>query len=282
MNLLESYFYGKDDMKIFTRRDIPSKAKLIVVIAHGYMEHSGRYVAFAEKLVQNQIGVCLIDHRGNGKSDGPEGDIDDFFDFVEDMKCVVDKLKYYGKPIITFGHSMGGLISFIYGLKYPHTLSGQIFSAPALGVPMGCKNLPSIFYESMGSYMGDVKIYRRGENIATRNQLYMKAFREDTETNAYATLRFIDQFLRIGIDYARERASIYQLPALFLMGDKDFVIPISRNREILKKIVSEKKEVIEYPGCMHDLLHDLDSEVEKITSDILRWLINHEKNSNNT
>lgn len=277
MNLLETYFYGKDDVRIFTRRDIPAKAKLIVVIAHGYMEHSGRYLEFAEKLVQHNIGVCLIDHRGNGRSEGPEGDIEDFFDFTDDLKCVIEELKKYEKQIVTFGHSMGGLISFIYGLKYPDTISGQIFSAPALGVPIGCKSLPTVFYESMGSLMGNMKIHRTGESIAIRNESYMKIFKEDNDTNTYATMRFIDQFLRCGVDYAREHASEYCLPSLFLMGDKDFVIPISRNRDVLKKITYEQKEVIEYPGCMHDLLHDLDEEVKKITGDILKWLDYHEK-----
>ncbi|MGL4797868.1 MAG: lysophospholipase [Cellulosilyticaceae bacterium] len=281
MNLLETYVYGKDDKKIFIRKDIPSQAKVIIVIAHGYMEHSGRYVDFAGKLVQHQMGVCLIDHRGNGRSEGPEGDIEDFFDFVEDMKCIVDYLKPYGKAIVTFGHSMGGLITFLYGMKYPDTITGQIFSAPALGVPTGCKNLPSVFYESMGSLMGDVKIHRGGESIATRNEMYMKAFKKDAETNSYATLRFMDQFLRVGILYAREHVAEYTKSCLFLMGDKDFVIPISRNRDMLKKMVCEDKTIIEYPGCMHDLLHDLDEEVAKITQDILGWLDEHLKNLNN-
>ena len=281
MNLLESYIYGKDDVKIFTRRDIPSKAALIVVVVHGYMEHSGRYIEFAEHLVNNNIGVCLIDLRGNGRSEGPEGDIEDFFDFDYDLHCIIRSLEKYHKPIVTFGHSMGGLITFIYGLKHPVTISGQIFSAPALGVPIGCKNLPAIFYESVGALMGNAKVPRVGEHIATRNEFYMKAFMKDTETNDYATLRFIDQFLRCGVEYAHSHAEAYCMPSLFLMGNKDFVIPISRNREILKLIPEVNRQVIEYPGCMHDLLHDLDEEVKRITSDILRWLDYHAKSLNN-
>lgn len=275
MNLLESYIYGKDDMKLFTRRDIPSQAKCIVLIAHGYMEHSGRYIELAKKLVEAQIGVCIIDHRGNGHSEGAEGDSDDFFDFVEDMACVVRYLTRYDKPILTFGHSMGGLITFLYGLKYPDTLSGQIFSAPALGVPAGCKNLPKIFYESMGAMFGNLKIPRVGESLATRNVMYTEQFKHDTENNTYATMRFIDQFLRVGIDYANTHVEAYSLPCLFLMGDKDFVIPISRNREIFEKITTSHKQVIEYPGCMHDLMHDLDEMVAKIVQDVIEWLKGH-------
>lgn len=40
--------------------------KAIVQIAHGMSEHSGRYHAFAEFLVENDILVCANDHLGHG------------------------------------------------------------------------------------------------------------------------------------------------------------------------------------------------------------------------
>lgn len=245
------------------------------------MEHSGRYIDFANKLVQSNLGVCIIDHRGNGHSDGKEGDIDDFFDFIEDLYILIKQLKRHNKPIITYGHSMGGLITFICGLKYPEALSGQIFSSPALGVPLGCKNLPAAFYEGIASVAGTMKIPRTGAVLSTRNEIYVKAFRQDQMSNDFSTVKFMDQFLRIGVEYAANHAKEYAVPSLFLLGDKDLVIPIARNRALLKTIPYEQKQVIEYPGCMHDLLHDLDEEVEKILHDILGWIDNHIKNLNN-
>lgn len=281
MNLIESYFYGKNDTRLFVRKDIPSKAKAIVIIAHGYMEHSGRYLEFADKLVSENIGVCIIDHRGNGRSDGAEGDVEDFFDLVEDIGCLVALLKAYKKPIFTFGHSMGGLITFLYGLKYKDQINGQIFSSPALGVPIGCKNFPSKLYESMAQVAGNMKFRRGGEGMSTRSEMYIKMFREDMERNDYYTMRFMDQFLRVGVGYANEHAPEYSVSALFLMGDKDYVIPISRNRDILKKILYQDKVVKEYVGCMHDLLHDLEEEVERIITDILLWIDERIKKINN-
>lgn len=272
MNLLEGYFYGKNELKIFYRKDIPYSSKCIVVIAHGYMEHSGRYLEFAEELVKNNIGVCIIDHRGNGKSEGERGEVEDFFDFVEDLKAVIEALKRYNKPIVTFGHSMGGLITFLYGLKYKEDLCAQIFSSPALGVPMGCKNLPQAFYESLGHVAPQLKIYRIGEELTTRNEVYLKAFKKDKIPNDYSTVHFMDQFLRCGVEHAKAQAKAYSIKSLFLLGEKDLVIPISRNREILEKIIFEDKKVIEYKEGMHDLLHGLIEEVGKINKDIIEWI----------
>ena len=275
MNLMESYFYGKEDVKIFCRKDIPSSCKGIVLIAHGFMEHSGRYIDFAKVLVEHNIGVCIIDHRGNGFSEGDKGDIEDFFDFIEDLHCLIKLLKKtYHKPIITYGHSMGGLITFIYGLKYKDMLKGQIFASPALGMPLGMKNLPAAFYEGLGYVAGDLKIHRVGESLATRNEIYIEAFKEDKIGNTFATMRFMDQFLRIGVEYASAHASEYGIPCLFLLGTEDKVIPISRNRHIVSQIPYQDKVIKEYKGCMHDLLHDLDEEVKKVQDDVLEWLNN--------
>ncbi|MGL4736483.1 MAG: lysophospholipase [Cellulosilyticaceae bacterium] len=278
MNLIHEYYYGKADTKIFCRRDIPYKSRGIVVIAHGFMEHSGRYIDFAKELVAHNIGVCIIDHRGNGLSGGTKGDIEDFFDFVEDLRAVVTVLRAkYKKPVMTFGHSMGGLITFIYGIKYKEEVCGQIFSSPALGVPLGCKNLPPAFYESMGHVAGELKLHRVGESMATRNQNFVEVFKKDQLSNEFATIRFMDQFLRIGVEYAIKHASEYGHDALFLLGDQDKVIPINRNRELLKQISPERITVKEYKGCMHDLLHDLDEEVVKVEEDIVVWTLEHFK-----
>ncbi|MEG0352127.1 MAG: alpha/beta hydrolase [Cellulosilyticaceae bacterium] len=280
MNLIESYFYAIDDTKIFYRRDIPSSSTCIVIIAHGYMEHSGRYIDFAEKLVANNIGVCIIDHRGNGRSEGEEGDVEDFFSFVTDIKALTTALSKYNKKIMTFGHSMGGLITFLYGLKYPGDVIGQIFSSPALGVPLGCKFLPQSLYEHLGQIPG-AKIYRMGQELAVRNKMFLEKFKDDIDCNEYATGRFMDQFLRVGMQYAIVNASQYRVKSLFLLGDADHVIPIDRNQSILTKITKADKKVVVYEGCMHDLLHDLDENIECVTEDTLKWLLDVVESINN-
>lgn len=271
VNLIESYFYGAEDTKIFYRRDIPASSSCIVIIAHGYMEHSGRYIDFAEKLVANNMGVCILDHRGNGRSEGDKGDIEDFFLFVTDIKILVTELRKYHKSIITFGHSMGGLITFLYGLKYPNDTIGQIFSSPALGVPLGCKYLPQSLYEHLGQMPG-VKINRIGQELAVRNKMFLEQFKGDKDCNEYATGRFMDQFLRIGVQYALVNAHKYQNKSLFLLGEADHVIPIDRNQSILSKVIQADKEVIVYKECMHDLLHDLEKNIQIVTQDILSWI----------
>ncbi len=272
MNLKEGYFEGKDGLPIFYSCDIPHTSSAIIIIAHGFMEHSGRYIEFADHLVSNGYGVCLLDHRGHGRSKGTRGDIDDFFDFVVDMKCLVKLLENYDKPILTYGHSMGGLITFLYGLEYPTDLVGQVFASPALAPPKVCTYLPTQFYEMMGSKFPQVKIKRGGINVAVKSPNFKKQFRQDAMVNKYSTARFFDQFLRKGMAYAHDNAAKYNIPSFFLVAGKDYVIPVSGTNSIIDSISNFKKTTKLYSNCMHDLLHDESNYVKEVIDDVLKWL----------
>ncbi len=272
MNLRPTFFEGEDGTEIFYLVDIPKNAEAIIIIAHGYMEHSGRYVDFANQLVQNNYGVCILDHRGNGHSGGERGDVQDFFLFVSDIKFLINKLKKYNMPIITYGHSMGGLITFLYGLKYPKDVQAQVFSSPALGQPPLCEHIPKVIYQKIGAGLPLLKIKRLGINVAVKDKLCRDQFRHDTLCNSYSTVRFFDQFLRCGIDYVSNNAYKYEKPSLFLLADTDYVIPIEQNIKVLKKISNLTKTVKVYKNCMHDLLHDEAKNVQAVSKDVLSWL----------
>ncbi|OOB80329.1 MAG: hypothetical protein BEN19_05525 [Epulopiscium sp. Nuni2H_MBin003] len=272
MNLKEGFFEGVNGLSLFYLSDIPRSAKAIIIISHGFMEHSGRYVEFAQQLVSNGYGVCILDHRGNGRSAGIKGDVDDFFDYVSDMKYLVTQLEKYNTPIFTYGHSMGGLITFLYGLKYPSDLGGQIYSSPALAPPKVYNYFPSGFSQLLGENFPTFKIKRGGVNVAVKSRDYKRLFREDKLVNGYATARFFDQFLRKGMLYAKDNAPNYEVSSLFLMAEKDYVIPLQDNTAVINNIPGFNKTIKLYPNCMHDLLHDDSKNVEQVIADVLEWI----------
>ncbi|OOB80558.1 MAG: hypothetical protein BEN19_04285 [Epulopiscium sp. Nuni2H_MBin003] len=277
MNLKEGYFDVRDGISIFYLSDIPSNCKGIVIIAHGFMEHSGRYVEFANKLVQNGYGVCIIDHRGNGRSKGEHGDVDDFFLFVSDIKELVNSLQKYNVPIYTYGHSMGGLITFLYGLKYEKDLAGQIFSSPALAKPTFLSHVPKKVYKAMGTNFPMLKIKRGGVNVAVKGDKFKKLFKEDTLVNKYSTARFFDEFLRKGVNYAVNNAFKYNLPSFFLLASEDYVIPREDSEKVIDSLTAINKTKKVYKDCMHDLLHDDNMNVEQVTKDVIEWLNGRKK-----
>ena len=67
-----------DGLKLRGVRVMPpqGRPKAIVVLAHGYGEHIGRYTHVIAAMTAARYGVYAVDHRGYGRSDGPRAIVD--------------------------------------------------------------------------------------------------------------------------------------------------------------------------------------------------------------
>ena len=115
----------------------PGPPRGVVLLSHGYAEHLGRYAGFIAHCTGRGLAVVGLDHRGHGRSGGPRGHCRDFDDLVADLRQLNDlATSWWPKtPRILFGHSLGGLIGFLYLLAHPETVRAAAMSAPALRVP---------------------------------------------------------------------------------------------------------------------------------------------------
>ncbi|MFP5370732.1 MAG: serine aminopeptidase domain-containing protein, partial [Actinomycetes bacterium] len=68
--------------RTWTGRSAPSH---VVLLAHGYGEHVGRYEHVADALVANGAAVYGVDHVGHGASEGDRALIEDFERVVDDL-----------------------------------------------------------------------------------------------------------------------------------------------------------------------------------------------------
>ncbi len=99
----------------------------ILLISHGLAEHSRRYEAFADAMATQGFNVYAHDHRGHGETVAADAPIGRFArrNGVDQVMADVLAMRelaattYPGRPIILFGHSMGGLISLNTAVTYP-------------------------------------------------------------------------------------------------------------------------------------------------------------------
>ncbi|MCP4315981.1 MAG: alpha/beta hydrolase [Hyphomicrobiales bacterium] len=105
-------------------------ARAIVQINHGLAEHASRYARFANYLSGRGFAVYVHDHRGHGETKAPDAPIGIFAKapagrayekVIADTLAVNDhaRASYPDMPVITFGHSMGGLIAMNFALSHP-------------------------------------------------------------------------------------------------------------------------------------------------------------------
>ena len=112
--------------------DAPPKA--LILLVHGYAEHSNRYRYFSEHCVERGYAVYAMDHWGHGKSDGTYGFVPRFSVFYDGVDALLEKIcsDHPSLPIILLGHSMGGLISAGYLLENQSKFAACVLSGPAI------------------------------------------------------------------------------------------------------------------------------------------------------
>lgn len=106
--------------------------KGVVQIHHGLSEHGARYERFADFLAARGIAVINHDHRGHGwttADDAPGGVFaakNGAAAVMVDALAVEDHARktWPGRPLIVFGHSMGGVISMNHAMARKGELAG--------------------------------------------------------------------------------------------------------------------------------------------------------------
>ena len=107
----------------------------MVILAHGYGEHIGRYEHVAAALVERGAVVAGPDHLGHGQSEGERVLVADYEHVIDDLHAVVRRstADHPGLPVVLVGHSMGGLIATRYAQRHGDGLAGLVLSGPVLG-----------------------------------------------------------------------------------------------------------------------------------------------------
>lgn len=233
-----------------------------LIITHGMAEHSGRFEAAAKVIVEGGYNVITYDIRGHGRSQGVRGGSKSYKHFVEDLHTIVTNERKNNENIYLFGHSMGGIITHLYLIKYGK-VNGAIISAS----PMDYILKPNLANKAMTKLLGfkkmktnfaDHKLSHEGHNL--NDPLNLKYFRLSLvhQMMIKAKKVLINNYEQIDTDL------------LYLYGKKDLIVPFAKSKEAYEKIGSKNKQIIIYENSKHDLLHDL--EKDKVIEDIINWL----------
>ena len=303
---LSTITFGSGDGKstIFARIYAPADREIrgVVQLAHGMVDHTGRYEALADALTAEGYVLAGNDHLGHGNSVSAGGEFG-FFADRDGVKCVLHDLHVMNrflrekfpvhKPVI-LGHSMGSFLSRLYVEKYPHTVAGHIIHGTGgpLGVilPLGKglvramslfrgKHYRSPFVKSI-SFMGYNSKFPKsdGKNAwLTREQALVKDREGDPRTSFIFTLSaYHDLFTMVGDSNSKKWFDSYQteLPTLIMSGDMDPVGnygdgPKYVYKHLLMRGVSNL-ELKLYPGARHELFNE--SCRDEVFRDITNWL----------
>lgn len=261
-----------DGNDLYYTEDIPHEPKAIIVIVHGFGEHSGRYEYVKDKLNEFGYGVYRFDNRGHGKSGGERGHLKNFNYLICDANALVDlaKEEFSDLPIFMLGHSMGGFITAAYGIKHQDKLKGQILSGAATLEPIQMKGLRGEFLKLLNNITPNMKIKNRLSKLLSKDQEIVKDYEEDELNLKEATLQFYVEFLINGIGWLKENMHYYKYPCLILHGGDDKIVYKEASENFYNSISSTDKQLKIYEGLYHEIFNE--NERDMVINDIVNWL----------
>jgi acylglycerol lipase len=277
MKHIEGDFKGIKDLKVYYQAWLPeARPKAIVQIAHGFAEHSGRYMNVVNKLVPLNYAVYINDHRGHGKSEGLTNYVDSFDQYVEDAKRFYDIIKKNNPdlPIFMLGHSMGSGIAIFFTKKYENLLKGLILSGTGTYTGTEISGLLKFMAKLLSTVAKKAKLDPKLDpKTLSHDSNVVKAYEEDPLVH-YKVIT-----ARLGYEFIRIFANIpsvirdFKLPLLIQRGTEDMAM---RGFDALEKELTMKdKEIHQYPGLFHEVYNESEKDKQKVLNDLSNWLDKH-------
>jgi alpha-beta hydrolase superfamily lysophospholipase len=221
----------------------------VVILAHGYGEHLGRYQHVADFLVQRGAIVAGPDHVGHGRSGGERVLITDYDLVVDDLHRVVTTItaRHAELPLVLVGHSMGGMIGARYAQLHRSELAGLVLSGPVLGTWSPVTDL--LAASEIPDDPLDVSTLSRdpevGEVYAADDLVWHGPFKRPTIQALDTALRTINSGPKLG-----------GLPTLWLHGEADPLVPLAETRTGIEALGFTALEEVIYPGARHEVFNE--------------------------
>lgn len=245
--------------------------RALLLLVHGFGEHSGRYGRMARFLRDRGISVVTYDLRGHGTAPGPRARVA-VSEHIRDNLAVRDAVLAWMRtpeagdaeslPRLLMGHSMGGLVAGESALRRPWDLTGLVLSSPGLVVgedtpaplravaPIVARVLPWLPVEQLDP-----------EDIS-RDPEYVADYQADPLVHHTGVpARAAGTLLAGGRDLLR-RSTALRTPTLVLNGSADAITSPTGARRFVRAAGSDhdpRPEVVyrEFEGGRHELFNDL-------------------------
>lgn len=246
-------FEGTEGRIVFHQWHSAVPPARIVLVAHGYAEHGGRYRHVGVALAERNAVVYAIDHIGHGRSAGERALITDFEHVVDDLHTLAGMaaLEHPGLPVVLVGHSMGGLIVGRFAERWPGTVAGVAFCGAVIGDwawarrVLAMPELPLIPYDP-AALSRDPAV---GWAYATDPLVYHGQYKRGLLVAEVAAL-----------DAFAADVDELTMPILLLHGTDDPFVPYQRSVQAVEEMPASDKTIELIEGGRHEVLNEVNRD----------------------
>ena len=272
----EGYFLSVDQERIYWQGWFsPQEEELrrgVVLVMHGYGEHSSRYDHVATALVRSGYEVMAIDARGHGKSTGQRGYVERFSRYVDDLSELKRRARarWPELPLFILGHSNGGLIALQYALRKPDGVKGFLISSPLLAGAVAVPVVKEVAGKVMSRVLPVVSL-PSGLTGAMVSHLpeVIEEYDRDALNFGVANSRWFTEMAAAAAG-VRERARDLDQPFYFAVAGADEVVNPEATKEVFHRLGSSDRELEMYRGLFHEILNE--GEWVEILREMILWM----------
>jgi alpha-beta hydrolase superfamily lysophospholipase len=268
---------GQQGVRLLTQQWLPSQENgssptALMILAHGYAEHIGRYRHVIEALLEQGYAVFGMDHRGHGQSEGPQCCIEQFDFYVKDLHLLVQQARqsYPELPLVIIGHSMGGLIATLYAMEHTEMLDALVLSGVGLRVGDDTSPVVKAVARIVARVLPKLPLAPGTTGHLSRDPSVREAWKADP--HAYqggVKARMGIELLKAG-KVARRRLDEVSVPLLIMHGTADKLTNPEGSRELYEQASSEDKTLKLWDGFYHEIFNE--PEKEQVIGYMLGWL----------
>jgi len=257
MQHIEGSFRGVGGLKIYTQQWLPEgPPRAVLLLVHGYAEHSGRYGNLVGHFVQRGYAICALDHRGHGRSEGARVHIDDFADYLADLATYegIVRAQFPGTKVFLLGHSMGAMIATAYLPAHQHSFAGAVISGGGIAPEDAPPPAP----------VGDLAA------TVSRDPAVVQAYRDDPLNYHGPPLAARAEAMRGWRSRLRDLASEITLPIIIMAGSGSPLGDAPRSAAMYDAVRSADKTLKLYDGLYHEIFNE--PERALVLADLEAWL----------
>lgn len=269
MNRIEFELQTKDNLKLFGHSWQPDTEapKASVALVHGMGEHIMRYDHWAKKFVNRGYAVTGMDHRGHGRSEGKRGHIHSYESLLLDVDMLIKKsLEFFpDKPVILYGHSLGGNIVLNHALTRKN-ISCYIVTSPWLRLSFKPSSIKLALAKTMKRILPGL-LQPSGLNVGhiSHDPEVVKAYENDPLVHDRISVRmFIGAYTRG--EWALANAGKLDRSVLLMHGGDDKITSADASHRFAEKAGKHVELKI-----WEEMYHELHNE--KIKDEVFEYII---------
>lgn len=251
------------------------RPKAVVLLAHGYAEHAGRYAYVAKRLTDAGYAIYAVDHWGHGASDGEGGFVPHFSAFLDGMSELLTlvEVNHGDTPRLLLGHSMGGLIATLFLIERQQAFVAAALSGPAILPAEPPSRFTVWISRFLSRFFPRLGVLSLDANGVSRDPAVVAAYQADPlvyggKIGARLGKEFMD-----AMAVAQADAPKIRLPILIQHGEADRLTAPAGSRYLFEHVSSVDKRLEIYPGLFHEIYNE--PERDAVLGDLIGWFDAH-------